>query len=127
MRSTNNIHSAADCIRTICRHHGVHIGNFPTAHDVDGIIQILKTFDFYAADLHMDMRSLADCPKPVIVQTITGFMTILDANKVSVKITYGDEVHRIAFMDFVKIWTGVVIVIEPPPKRKWIFFKKMFG
>lgn len=112
----------------VCKHHGVSAGNIPYAADTDGIIEILKTFDFYATDLHMSMRGLADCPKPVIVQTITGFMTILDANKISVKITYGEnEVHRIAFMDFIKIWTGVVIVIEPPPTRKWNFFRNMFG
>lgn len=123
MRSTNNVHSGAECIRSVCKHHNIRIGNIPSAYDIDGIIEILKQFDFNASDLHMGMRDLTDCPKPVIVQTVTGFMTILDANRFSIKITYGEnEIHRIAFLDFIKIWTGVVIMIEPPPKRKWSFF-----
>ena len=128
MRSTNNIESAGECIRTICKHHRIKAGNIPLVSDIDGIIEILKQFDFYATDLHMSMQGLADCPKPAIVQTTTGFMTILEASKISVKITYGEnEVHRIAFMDFIKIWTGAVIVIEPPPQRRWSFFNKMFN
>lgn len=98
------------------------------AYDTQGVIEILKQFDFYATDLHMSMRSLADCPKPVIVQTITGYMTVIDASMIGVKIIYGDnEIHRIAFMDFMKVWTGLVITIEPPPRKKWRFFGRMFN
>jgi ABC-type bacteriocin/lantibiotic exporter with double-glycine peptidase domain len=128
MRSTHNIHSAAECIRTVSRHYGISAVNIPSATNPDGIIQVLKSLDFYACDLHTNMRGLVDCPKPAIVQTITGFMTLLDANKINVKIIYGDnEVHRIAFMDFIKVWTGLVIVIEPPPTRKWSFFGRFFN
>ena len=120
--------SAGECIRIICKHHGIKAGNIPSTYDIDGIIEILKQFDFYATDLHVSMQGLADCPKPAIVQTTTGFMTILEASKISVKITYGEnEVHRIAFMDFIKIWTGAVIVIEPPPQRKWSFLRGFFN
>lgn len=124
MTSDSNTQSAGECIRMICRHYNVHAGNIPSACDINSIIEVLRTLDFHSAELHLSMRGLADCPKPVIVQTITGFMTVLDANKISVKITYGNsEIHRIAFMDFVKVWTGAVIVIEPPPARKWSFFR----
>jgi ABC-type bacteriocin/lantibiotic exporter with double-glycine peptidase domain len=128
MRTTNNIQTAAECIRTVSKHYGIRAGNIPFACDTDGIIQVLKSLDFYACDLHTNTRGLVDCPKPAIVQTVTGFITLLDANKISVKIIYGDhEIHRIAFMDFVKVWTGVVIVIEPPPTRKWSFFGRFFN
>jgi len=127
MKTTNNTSSAAHCIRTVAKHYGIRAGNIPYAHNADGIIQILKSLDFYACDLHTNTRGLIDCPKPAIVQTITDFVTLLDANKISVKIMYGDhEVHRIPFLDFVKIWTGLVILIEPPPTRKWSFLKRIF-
>lgn len=126
MISTNNEQSAAECIRMVCRHHGIRAGNIPSSYDFNGIIEVLKSLDFFACDLHTNMRGLCDCPKPAIVQTTTGFMTVVDANKSSVKITYNNEVHRIAFMDFIRIWTGLVIVIEPPPTRRWAFFGKFF-
>lgn len=111
----------------VCRHYDIRAGNIPVSHDVNGIIEVLKTFGFYAAEIHTGMRGLADAPKPAIAQTVTGFMTILDASKISVKITYGDnEIHRIASLDFMKIWTGLVIVIEPPPVRKWSFLRNLF-
>jgi len=134
MRSPSNINTAAECIRTVSNHYGIRStltgsqANTSLAHDTDGIIQILKSLDFYACELHTNTRGLVDCPKPAIVQTITGYMTLLEANKVGVKIMYGDnEIHRIALLDFVKVWTGLVIVIEPPPTRKWSFFGRFFN
>jgi hypothetical protein len=123
---TNNTNSSADCIRTVCKHYSIRAGNIPASFDVEGIIEILNSLDFYACDLHTNMKGLRDCPKPAIVQTTTGFMTVVDANKVSIKITYNSETHRLAYLDFIKIWTGVVIAIEPPPSRRWAFFEKWF-
>lgn len=126
MTYTNNPRSAAECIRMVCKHYSIRPGNIPMSYDIEGIIEILNSLDFYATDIHTNLKGLCDCPKPVIVQTTTGFMTVLYANKFSVKITYNSETHRLAFVDFIKIWTGTVIVIEPPPTRALNFFQRLF-
>ena len=63
MTSTNNTQSAGECIRMVCKHHDVHAGNIPSSCDINGIIEVLKILDFFACDLHTNMRGLCDCPK----------------------------------------------------------------
>jgi ABC-type bacteriocin/lantibiotic exporter with double-glycine peptidase domain len=106
-----------DCVN-ICKHH----------HTADDIIEALKNNGYYACDIHTNTRGLSDCPKPAIIQTTKGFMVAVKSNTASVVFMdpKDDSIHRLALHDFIKIWTGLVVVIEPRPTRSKSFLEKLF-
>jgi len=126
MTSTN---SAAACVDYVCKHYKVRTSNASFNNNMNALIDALRDKDFYACDLRTDIVGLIDCPLPAIIQTTTQFMVVIKSNSVGVTVmdpTDGN-IHRIAYHDLIKIWTGVVIVIEPPPaKNKHSFFARLF-
>ena len=114
-----------DCTRIICKHYLFPLQNIPLELPV---VDALKVCGFFACEIQTNMKGLTDCPMPVIVQTTQCYMVITKASNFYVTITdpADSKTHRIAFLDFIKMWTGLVVVIEPPPKR-WSLLKKIFG
>jgi ABC-type bacteriocin/lantibiotic exporter with double-glycine peptidase domain len=116
-----------DCIRLICKHYHVPLQNIHTELTP---VEALKTCGFFACEINTGMKGLTECPMPVIIQTTQCYMVITKANKFHVtSIDCSDaKTHRIAFLDFVKMWTGVVVVIEPPPRTGALsFFRRLFN
>ena len=129
----NQNNFAAECVRFICQHYKVKPNDINTGIAVDisqvysasGIVKLLKEIGFFACELRTNTRGLVDSPKPVIVQTTAHFLVVVDASAAGVTIMEPSEKrnHRVAFPDFVKAWTGAVIVIEPPQKTLSFFEK----
>jgi ABC-type bacteriocin/lantibiotic exporter with double-glycine peptidase domain len=115
------------CVRYICKHHRVPLQNIPAALTV---VEALKTCGFFACEINTSMKGLTECPMPVIVQTVQRYVIITKANKFYVtSFDPGDnKIHRIAFLDFIKMWTGLVVVIEPPPRPHALsFLRSLFS
>ena|ERR1044071_3580586 len=125
MRNTN---SALTCVDHVCKHYKLRTSSTPVDENVHGIIDALKNINCYACDVHTDTIGLIDCPTPAIIQTTTRFMVVIKSNSIGVTVLdpIDGNIHRIAFHDLIREWTGLVILIEPPQKKKR-FWEKIFG
>jgi ABC-type bacteriocin/lantibiotic exporter with double-glycine peptidase domain len=126
MKKTN---SALACVEHVCNHYKLRTSYTPVDESVHGIIDALKAIDFYACDVSTDTIGLIDCPTPAIIQTTTRFMVIIKSNSVGVTVMdpIDGNIHRIAFHDLIRLWTGVVILVEPPAKKKGSILQRLFG
>ncbi|MEI9920545.1 MAG: cysteine peptidase family C39 domain-containing protein [Bacteroidota bacterium] len=125
MKNTN---SALQCVEHICKHYKLRTLNIPVDENTPGIIDTLKSLDFSACDIHTDTIGLIDCPPPVIIETVSRFMVVIKTNSVGVTVMdpIDGNIHRIAYHDLIREWTGKVILIEPPQKKK-SFFERLLG
>jgi ABC-type bacteriocin/lantibiotic exporter with double-glycine peptidase domain len=123
-----NPNSAFTCVEHVCKHFKVRASHAPIDENVHGIIDALRSLGFYACDLRTDTIGLIDCSTPAVIQTTTRYMVVIKSNSIGVTVMdpIDGNIHRIAFQDLVKIWTGLVILIEPP-QRKRSFFEKLFS
>ena len=122
-----NPNSAFTCVEHICRHYKIRTTHTPVDENITGIIDALKVFDCYACDVCTDTIGLIDCPTPAIIQTVERFMVIIKSNSIGVTVMdpIDGNIHRIAFHDLIRMWTGVVVLVEPPGKKK-SFFERIF-
>lgn len=104
--------TSIDCVRFICKHYRVPMQNIFTESP---IVDALTICGFYACEMRTGMKGLSECPMPAVIQTIESYLVVTKANSFHVSIIDGsnNKMRRIAFLDFIKIWTGLVIVIEP--------------
>jgi ABC-type bacteriocin/lantibiotic exporter with double-glycine peptidase domain len=96
-------HTKTNDLQQLCRSHD----------NVNDIIDALTKRGFYAGEIRADINGLADCPKPAIIQTTTKFLVVVQSDRTSVTIVENQVKYRIAYLDFIKMWTGIVIIIEP--------------
>lgn len=122
-----NPNSALSCVEHVCKHYKLRTTHTPVDENVHGIIDALKESAFYACDIRTDTIGLIDCPTPSIIQTVTRFMVVIKSNSIGVTVMdpIDGNIHRITFYDLIKVWTGLVILIEPPQKKK-SFFERFF-
>lgn len=123
-----NPNSALSCVEHVCKHYKLRTSHIPVDENVAGIIDALQSLQFYACDLRTDTIGLMDCPTPSIIQTVTRYMVVIKSNSIGITVMdpIDGNIHRIAFYDLIKIWTGLVILVEPPPKKK-SFLDRLFG
>lgn len=119
---------ATTCVEYVCKYYKVRTSSTQVSNSINAIVDALKFDDFFACEIRTHRQGLIDCPKPAIVQTTSGFVVVVKSNTAGVTVIDPSDgaLHRIAFPDFVKLWTGIVVVIEPPP-RQLSFFEKIFG
>ncbi|MEJ0031976.1 MAG: cysteine peptidase family C39 domain-containing protein [Bacteroidota bacterium] len=125
MRNTN---SAIQCVQHVCKHYKLRTTDIPVDENIHGIIDALKSFDFYACDVRTDTIGLIDCPTPAIIETVSRFMVVIKSNSIGVTVMdpIDGNIHRIAYHDLIREWTGAMILIEPP-RKKHGFFERVFG
>jgi len=120
---------ATTCVDYVCKYHKVPSSPTQVPNNIQDIIDRLKCHDFFACDIRTNSKGLMDCPKPLIIQTTTGFVVVVKSNAAGVTIIDPTDsaLRHIAFPEFVKLWTGLVIVIEPPPTVKKSLLERIFG
>jgi ABC-type bacteriocin/lantibiotic exporter with double-glycine peptidase domain len=123
-----NPNSALQCVEHICKYYKLRPAAIPVDESIHGIIDALKTFGFHACDVHTDTIGLVDCPTPTIIETVSRFMVLIKSNSIGVTVMdpVDGNVHRIAYHDLIREWTGTVILIEPPQRKK-SFLEMLFN
>ena len=126
MKNTN---TALICIEHVCKHYKLRTAYPPVDENIHGIIDALKSLDFHACDVRTDTIGLIDCPTPAIIETVSRFMAVIKTNSIGITVMdpIDGNIHRIAYHDLIREWTGAVILIEPPATRERSFFQKLFG
>jgi ABC-type bacteriocin/lantibiotic exporter with double-glycine peptidase domain len=123
-----NPNSAFTCVDHVCKHYKLRTPHTPVEENIHGIIDAFNSLDFRACELRTDTIGLIDCPTPVIIHTVTRFMVVIKSNSIGVTVMdpIDGNIHRIAYYDLIKIWTGLLILIEPPQKKK-SFLERLFS
>lgn len=121
----------AACLSSVCAYYGL---KYPIARirqyaftsqkgtNILGLIEAAKKLKLSAKGIRGKYETLHIIPKPTIAHIITHYniqhyIVIYHINKKKKYLVYMDpadgQMHKISDEEFIKIWTGVLVIIEP--------------
>lgn len=140
----------AACLSSICAYYGL---KYPIARirqyaftnqrgtNILGLIEAAKKLKLSAKGIRGKYETLYLIPKPTIAHiiihhTIQHYVVIYKINKKKKFLVYMDpadgQMHKISDKEFIKIWTGVLVIIEPEKNfeignKKTSIIEKLFS
>lgn len=126
----------AACLTSICAHYGLQ---FPLTRirqyaftnqkgtNIIGLIEAANKLGFSAKGIRTRLDSLHYAPKPFIAHTTKEekyhhFITVYKVDSKKEYLVYMDpadgEIHKVNYKNFTKIWTGILVIMEPEKSFK---------